>query len=86
LLVGFKFEVGLSPENLVNLAHLSIKNNKCDLVVVNDKKTIKQSNQHVAQFVFSDEMKNSLIQDNTIFGKDEIADAIITFLLSKVFQ
>lgn len=51
ILIGFKFEVGASLTTLVSLAMKSIKNNRCDMVVVNDKKEMERKKEHVARFV-----------------------------------
>jgi len=81
VLVGFKFEVGSTPEELITLARASIEKNGCDLVIANDKEEMKLLQQHVARFVYSDKMKNNFsCIDSTAFGKDEIASAIFSFV------
>jgi len=80
LLIGFKFEIGLTNEELIGLAKTSIEKNKCDLVVANDKKKMKEQKSHVAQFVFPDEMKAIGLEDCEAFSKDDISDKILNFL------
>jgi phosphopantothenate-cysteine ligase len=80
LLVGFKFEIGLTNEELIGLAKTSIEKNKCDLVIANDKKKMKEQKSHVAQFVFSDEMKTIGLEDCEAFSKDDISHKILNFL------
>jgi phosphopantothenate-cysteine ligase len=50
-LVGFKFEVGASYRELVNLGYESIDKNGCDMVVTNDKEEMIRENCHVAHIV-----------------------------------
>lgn len=80
LLVGFKFEIGLSNEELIGLAKTSIEKNKCDLVIANDKKKMKEQKSHVARFVFSEEMKAIGLEDCEALNKDDISHKILIFL------
>jgi phosphopantothenate-cysteine ligase len=80
LLIGFKFEIGLTNEELIALAKASIERNKCDLVIANDKKEMKRLKSHVAQFVFSDEMKAIGLEDCEASSKDDISNKILNFL------
>lgn len=80
LLVGFKFEIGLTNEELIGLAKASIEKNKCDLVIANDKKKMKEQKSHVAQFVFSEEMKAIGLEDCEALNKDDISYKILIFL------
>lgn len=82
ILVGFKFEVGVSKEELIRLSKESIKNNGCDLVISNDKIEMQKANEHIAHFTFSnlyeDFSKNQIL---TVTGKDNIAFHIQRYLV-----
>jgi len=81
ILVGFKFEIGLTKEELVSLAKASIEKNGCDLVIANDKKEMKRLNRHVAQFVYSEKMKQQLnVFDSEAYDKNDISNMILHFL------
>lgn len=81
ILIGFKFEIGLTSEELTALAEASIQRNDCDLVIANDKKEMKRLQRHVAQFVFSEKMKKQFKFKNfEAYDKDDIAENIINFL------
>lgn len=71
-LVGFKFEVGISEEEIIALARDSIEKNGCDLVIANDKKEMEKMNSHIARFVFSESM-HSKFKDSISQNKYEIA-------------
>jgi phosphopantothenate--cysteine ligase len=82
-LIGFKFEVGISNDELIGLAKKSIQKNGCDLVIANDKEEMNRLKEHIAYFVFSDEMSikyGSL--DGKVFGKGNIASKIVHFLVT----
>lgn len=85
VLIGFKFEIGLSESELIELANKSIKTNKCDLVIVNDKKEMQEQQKHIARFVFPEPYGfngfNKVVQFN---GKSEIASGIEIFLKDKL--
>ena len=53
-LVGFKFTVGKTVEEMVEIAKESILINGCDLVVANDKDMMKKAGEHIAYFVKQD--------------------------------
>jgi len=80
ILIGFKFEVGASLATLVSLAMKSIKTNRCDMVVVNDKKEMEKKKEHVARFIVpvSDLKNGSRVVAFT--GKSEIARGIKKYL------
>ena len=87
ILVGFKFEVGVSNVELIELAMNSIRNNKCDLIVANDKEEMIRDKTHTAYFVFPDNsnraLKYSYEGTNAVLkvsGKKEIAEQMATFL------
>jgi phosphopantothenoylcysteine synthetase/decarboxylase len=81
LLVGFKYEVGLSSRELRELALSSIEKNGCDLVIANDKKEIEKAGAHVASFIYSDAMKDRQgFVDDSVIGNDEIATRLVHFL------
>jgi phosphopantothenate-cysteine ligase len=81
ILIGFKFEIGLTNHELITLAQASIEKNRCDLVIANDKKEMKRLGRHVAQFVHSEKMKNHFdCRDFEAYDKDDIANEICSFL------
>lgn len=52
-LVGFKLLVDSTPEQLIDAAKNSIEKNKCDMVVANDLRDIKNNN-HILHLVYKD--------------------------------
>jgi phosphopantothenate-cysteine ligase len=80
ILIGFKFEVRVSTEELRNLAMMSIEKNGCDLVVANDKQEMTELQTHRAHFVFSPEMIEQGFKYQIVDGKQEIAAEIHNFL------
>jgi len=82
VLIGFKYEVGLTAEALRELAVKSINSNGCDLVIANDKKTIDRYCTHVAAFIYSEKCRNSGFADKVVHGNDHIAEDIVQFLES----
>lgn len=48
VLVGFKFEVGLSVKKLHKIALASLVRNNADFVIANDKKEMQDNNEHIA--------------------------------------
>lgn len=69
-LVGFKFEVGITNKNLIELARKSITKNKCELVVANDKVEMATNKKHIAYLVTKE---NSV----RVEGKEEIANSLV---------
>ena len=59
-LVGFKFEVGASYRELVNLGYESIDKNGCDMVVTNDKEEMIRENCHIAHIVTNEGVTTSM--------------------------
>lgn len=55
-LVGFKFEVEKTHEELIDIAYESLTRNNCDFVVANDKSEMKEKNEHIAYII--DKEKN----------------------------
>lgn len=80
ILIGFKFEVGVSYDDLKALAMKSIRNNGCDLVVANDKEEMVSTGTHVAHLFFSESMIGRGYQNRTVMGKEAIAEHIGNFL------
>jgi len=80
LLVGFKFEVGITHKALIMRAEQSIEKNGCDLVVANDKEEMKREKSHIAHFVYSAKMKKLGMRNCTVNGKEAIAEKIYKFL------
>lgn len=71
-LVGFKFEVGKTREELAEIAQGQIAKCNCDFVLTNDKKIMQDSNAHIAWLV--DPLGNSV----ECYSKMHIANAIYT--------
>jgi len=85
ILVGFKFEVGTSVDELIKLSKKSIKDNDCDLIIANDKIEMQKVGKHIAHFVYADQIKdNSEQPEVTVIGKDNIAYLISSFLKIKL--
>jgi phosphopantothenoylcysteine synthetase/decarboxylase len=79
ILIGFKFEVGVSWRTLFSLAKKSIKLNRCDMVVVNDKKEMEKKKTHVARLVIP-VPPSDLYRVVECVGKSEIATGIKHYL------
>jgi phosphopantothenate-cysteine ligase len=73
-LISFKFENGLSNEELMNIAYDSLVKNGSDIVIANDKAEMKKLNTHRAYFVSK---HNDSRVIHTIEGKEEIAKEIL---------
>jgi phosphopantothenate-cysteine ligase len=80
ILVGFKFEVGASLDDLYSLAKASIEKNGCDLVVANDKEEMSKQGVHVAHFIYSDDIRARGFKDEMVSGNNDIAQKIREFL------
>lgn len=70
-LISFKFEVGQTKEDLLDIAYKSLESNNCDLVVANDKNEMVKEGKHIAYI--QDKHKN-VIKCN---DKNNIADEIV---------
>jgi len=73
-LIGFKFEVGKTKEELINIAYESLIKNECDFVVANDKTEMEEKNSHIAYII----NKNKEIVDCE--GKFDIAENLLKIL------
>jgi phosphopantothenoylcysteine synthetase/decarboxylase len=71
-LISFKFEVGLTPEELIEIATKAGLDNHCDLVIANDKKQMQLHKSHIAFAIDPYDPKNQVI----LYDKNEIADYI----------
>lgn len=81
ILVGFKFEVDIDHAQLIDLAKKSIKDNGCDLVIANDKEEMVRNEEHVAYFVFSEEMiRDHGLKGKMAMGKPNIANKLKAFI------
>jgi phosphopantothenate-cysteine ligase len=80
-LVGFKFEVGTSEEELAALAQASLEKNKCDLVIANDKEEMKRLGTHRGHFFYSEALKNRGFRNFIICGKDTISAFIYSTMI-----
>jgi phosphopantothenate-cysteine ligase len=76
LLFGFKFEVGLTKEDLIQTALDAIAKTKADYTLANDKEMMKKEGKHVAFLI----NKNGNMCE--LFSKEEIANKIL--LISEV--
>jgi len=74
-LVGFKFEVNKTHEELIDIAYESLVRNNCDLVVANDKQEMKENNEHIAYIVGKGKTSSKCV------GKLGIAMNLATLLL-----
>ncbi len=73
-LVGFKLEIGKSPEDLRRIAFDFLKRNRCDLVIANDLQEI-EAGQHTGYFVAPDGSVS-----RSAAGKEAIARALADYL------
>jgi phosphopantothenate-cysteine ligase len=73
-LFSFKFEVGKSHQELVDIAYESLIKNNCDYVIANDKNEMKEKNSHITYLI--DRNKNEIFCD----GKIEIANEIMKLI------
>lgn len=80
ILIGFKFEIGLTKEELAALAAASIERNECDLVIANDKAEMKKLQRHAAHFFYSNKMKEKGLVDEDAYDKSDISNKILDFL------
>jgi phosphopantothenoylcysteine synthetase/decarboxylase len=87
VLIGFKFEVGISTEQLKAYARGTIERNGCSLVIANDKVAMEKSGTHVAHFVYSEDIKKNLnLEDTEVSGNSSIARNICEFLEKAIVQ
>lgn len=77
-LIGFKFEVNKTKDELIDIAHESLIKNNCDYVIANDKKEMQEKNNHIAYIIDKD--KNII----DCAGKLDISLKIATKLLKKI--
>jgi phosphopantothenate-cysteine ligase len=54
ILIGFKFEVGVSYDRLIEIARGQMLECHCDLVLANDKEEIKKANSHIGYILSKD--------------------------------
>jgi phosphopantothenate-cysteine ligase len=76
LLVGFKFEVGLTEDELLNVAKEAMSKNNADFTLANDKEMMKAAKEHVAYWI------NKTGDVTNIVGKNEIAKYISSVVIS----
>jgi phosphopantothenate-cysteine ligase len=86
ILVSFKFEVGQTPEKLNEIAYKSLMNNKCDLVVANDKAEMQNENAHIGyiQDKWSNIIKCNSKKEIVSSLLSEIKNIYLTNLLNKL--
>jgi phosphopantothenate-cysteine ligase len=72
-LVSFKFEVGLTLDELYNIAIQSMVSNQCDVVVANDKAEMIANGKHIAHII----EKNYHL---TVESKEEIAEKLFKII------
>jgi phosphopantothenoylcysteine synthetase/decarboxylase len=80
VLVGFKFTVGKTYEELIDIALESARKSKCDAVFANDKTSMSMSKKHVGVLL---NMLTGIRKD--VVGKHAIAASIVSFL-SEAFE
>ena len=73
-LIGFKFEVGKSLDELLNIAKESLEKNNADLIVANDKEEMAKRGRHIAYLVGRKELA---VQAE---GKEDIACKLTRYL------
>jgi len=73
-LISFKFEVGKTTEELIDIAYESMIRNNGDYVIANDKIQMKKANSHIAYFVEKD--KCFTVCDNKMEIAIEIKKAL----------
>lgn len=71
-LVGFKFEVGKTKEELFEIAHEQGRNANCDYTFANDKKMMVESNAHIGWLIGH----GSRVAERECYSKYSIANAI----------
>jgi phosphopantothenate-cysteine ligase len=71
-LISFKFEVGLTPEELIEVATKSGLDNNCDIVIANDKAQMTKEKKHIAYAIDPHNIENQVI----LYNKQEIAEFI----------
>ncbi len=73
-LVGFKLEIGKTPEELRQIAYDFLKRNRCDLVIANDLQEI-EGGRHTGYFITPDGKVAQFV-----VGKEAIARALAEYL------
>ena len=81
-MVGFKFEVGLDKNQLIEKAVAQIRSCGCDLVVANDKREMEEAGKHIAHLVT---IKGEYTEWWKAEGKEDIATNICSFVNKKFF-
>lgn len=76
-LVGFKFTVGKSYEELFDIAQASLKKSTADVVIANDKAEMVKLSKHRAYLITGEDHPTDSIQMD---GKPEIARGIADYL------
>jgi phosphopantothenate--cysteine ligase len=74
ILVGFKFTVGKSKKELLEIAMELMKDNKLNMVLANDKEDMKKNGAHVGMLITNIGMEDPLI--DRLRNKEEIAERI----------
>jgi len=74
-LVGFKFEVGQSTKDLIDIADDLRQRNNLDMVVANDKSEMIRENEHIGYIV------KSSTDYEKCYGKNDIADKLFYSVL-----
>jgi phosphopantothenate-cysteine ligase len=75
-LVGFKFEVGLETDQLLNIARRSLILSDLDYVVANDKVEMEKTGEHIAYII----SKSVAYNYHQCIGKEDIANSLYRFL------
>jgi len=77
-LVGFKFEVGLDPEELIDVAVTAKSKYKGNIVVANDKEQMQKGKSHIA-YICRNERSYYRVEN-----KQEIAEALLKEIKERV--
>lgn len=76
-LISFKFEDGLTHEELVRIASESQERNGSDIVICNDKKEMNDNKEHIAYFIENGK------EIYKAFGKIDISETILHIVQNK---
>ena len=76
-LFSFKFEVGKTNDELIDIAHKSLISGNSDFVIANDKEEMKRNNSHIAYVIDRDKVCSEAIK-----GKEAIAETIIKTIMN----
>ena len=82
ILVGFKFTVGKSNKELLEIATNLMDKNKLDMVLANDKSQMERKGEHVGMLIKRD--FTGKVDKVRAFGKEKIAEVIYDNVTSEI--